>query len=121
MSRRIAIRTKSAVRFYDLASTDRPLTVISGKIYRSDEGFMVYDLATGNQFALYDLDGVVPYAVQNPPSQDETMDLIDIARGNKNAANKVGSGLLKKILKNLPLILIGGVVLWYVATKLMGA
>lgn len=117
MTRRMAIRTKSTVKFYDMAGTDRPLSVIENKIYRSDESFMIYDITTGDQFALYDLDGVIPYAVEDPPSQDETMTYIDIMRGNKKATASPLGKIGPFLRKNFPAIIIGLVIVVVLANN----
>lgn len=105
------------VKFYEMAGTDRPLSVIENKIYRSDEVFMVYDISSGDQFALYDLDGVIPYSVSDPPSQDETMTYIDIMRGNKKATSSPIGKILPFIRKNFASIIIGLVIVVVLANN----
>jgi len=121
MTRRIAIKTKSAVRFYDLPRTDRPLTIVEERLYRTDEKFMVSDKTKAQQFALYDLDGIYPYCVDafDNPSPDDTMAYIDVTRGNKHTVNKVGGRMMKMIRENMVVILVVGILGYYIVSKLV--
>ena len=119
MTRRIAIKTKSAVKFYELSRLDRPLTIVERRLYRTDEKLMVSNKSNHDEFVLYDLEGLYPYCVPalENPSPDDTMAYIDVTRGNKNNVNKVGSGLSRTIRKNLVPILIVCVIGYWILTK----
>lgn len=121
MTRRIAIKTKSAVRFFELPRTDRPLTIVEERLYRTDEKFMVSNINRSDEFALYDLDDIYPYCVDafDNPSPDDTMAYIDVTRGNKHTVNRVGSNLMKKLRENMIVILVVGILGYYVISKLV--
>lgn len=87
--RRIAIVSKSHVRFYEIKSEDRPLTLVGRQLYRTDNNYMLKNRAAADEFALYDFDGVTPYGVEDPPSPDETMAYIDVARSSSAKTSKV--------------------------------
>lgn len=88
--RRIAILTESSVTFYELNNHDRPLTLVGGQmLYRTDSQYMLRNRSAPEEMVVYDLDGIVPLGVEDPPSPDETMAYIDIARGSGKKLAKV--------------------------------
>lgn len=121
MTRRIAIKTKSAVRFFELPRTDRPLTIVEERLYRSDEKFMVSNNSKSDEFVLYDLDDIYPYCVTSfdNPSPDDTMAYIDVTRGNKHTVNKVGGHFMKLLRDNMIVILVVGILGYYIISKLV--
>lgn len=121
MTRRIAIKTKSAIKFYELTNTERPLTIVENRLYRTDERFMVSNATQPDEFVLYDLDSPYMYCVPGLeiPTPDDTMMLIDVARGNKRMVNKVGRNWGKTIRKNFGVILLAVIVGYWMITKLL--
>lgn len=87
--RRIAIASNSHVRFYEIKSEDRPLTLVNRQLYRTDKEFMLKNRSAADEFVLYDFDGVTPYGIEDPPSPNETMAYIDIAKSSSGKTSKV--------------------------------
>lgn len=86
MSRFLAIKTKTSVKFFEMGSSVRPLTVVNNRLYRTDEFLMCANKTGGDEFVLYDLDGTQPYGLKEYLNPDETMALIDVARSNNKKA-----------------------------------
>lgn len=117
MTRRIAILTKTGVKFYDLKSNERPLTIIGQRIYRTDEKFMIANATRPDEFCLYDLDSTYPYCVQEPPAPDETMAYIDIVKASGKKAGRVSNWPKWLNQRAIVILLLVAVVGYYVLTK----
>lgn len=98
MTRDIYIRTKSYVRRYPLGKNVRPLTIVTKRLFRTDDALMVSDTASDHQFVMYDIDQTQPYfygmgkqtmpQITNP---DLTMAYIDAAKqGARSSVSRIG-------------------------------
>lgn len=115
MTRRIAIRTKTEVRFYDLKSNERPATLVGKMLYRTDEAFMLPSRTENEEFCLYDHNGIYPYAVQDPPAPDETMAYIDIIKSAEKKLGKVSTWPKWLNWNTMVYAILGAVVVYYLA------
>lgn len=90
MTRDIYLRTKTRVRRYTLGKNGRPLTIVCGGLYRTDEKYMTPSDSEDHEFVMYPKDGTQPYWATEVIDPDLTMAYIDIAKQtSKNAANKI--------------------------------
>lgn len=120
MSRRIAIRTKSEVRFYDIKTMDRPVTIIGQHLYRTDEEFMIASNTEPAEFCLYDIDSPYPYCSEVPPATDETMAYLDIIKASSNNKIRKAGGWPKWLTWNTMVFgLLGVVVVYYIFTRVI--
>ncbi len=85
--RKIAIKTATECRFYELPSDEKPLTIVQEKLYRTDEKLMLWT-DDGTEFCLYNLDGIIPLGIENPPDPDKTMAYCDVERTKTKVASK---------------------------------
>ena len=116
MTRRIAIRTKTGVRFYDLNSTERPFTIIGQRLYRTDEEFMLASTTEADEFCMYDLDSTYPYCV-DPPAPDETMAYLDIVKSSGKKLNRLHSWPKWLNWNTMVYAILGCVVVYYIVTR----
>lgn len=86
--RKIAIKTNTECRFYEIPSDDKPLTIVQEKLYRTDTDYMLARLDDGSEFCLYNLNGIVPLGIENPPDPDKTMAYCDVERTKSKVASK---------------------------------
>lgn len=100
MTRDLLIRTKTSVRRYPLGKNVRPLTIVTKRLFRTDERYMVASTVDANEFVMYQLDGTQPYYAPEVVSPDETMAMCDIAKtGGKdvtvlNSINSINPSLI---------------------------
>lgn len=86
--RKIAIKTNTECRFYDIPSDDKPLTIVQEMLYRTDDSYMLSKIDDGSEFCLYNLNGIVPLGIENPPDPDKTMAYCDVERTKSKVASK---------------------------------
>ena len=113
MTRRIAIKTKTGITFYDLNSNDRPLTIVGQRLYRTDEKYMLASCTDAEEFCLYDLDSTYPYCIE-PPAPDETMAYIDVVKASGKKAGKTNNWRKWLTQRNIVYLLLGCVVIYYI-------
>lgn len=107
MPRYLVLKTKTKVRFFELGSLVRPLTVVNNRLYRTDEFLMIANKSGGDEFVMYDLDGTQPYGASDYLNPDETMALIDVARSNnKKAVSRLSWLTNLNMAKLTPIIVI---------------
>lgn len=89
MTRDLYIRTKTEVRRYPLGKNVRPLTIVTKRLFRTDERYMIASKDSDHEWVMYDLDGTQPYYAPEIVSPDETMALCDIAKSGGKAVTKL--------------------------------
>lgn len=119
MTRRIAIRTKTSVRFYDINSSERPITIIGQRLYRTDEKYMLANATRPEEFCMYDLDSTYPYSV-DPCAPDETMAYLDIIKASGKKIKRISSWPKWLNWNTMVYALLGAVVVYYIVTRLLG-
>lgn len=118
MTRRIAIRTKTGVRFYDLKNDGKPIAIIGERLYRTDEKYMLASTTEPDEFCMYDLDSTYPYGV-DPCAPDETMAYLDIIKASGNKVGKVHSWPKWLNWNTMVYGILGMVVIYYVLTRVV--
>ena len=64
------------------------MTLVQEGLYRTDSRYLLRDRSAPGELCIYDLGGIIPYGIENPPDPDETMCLIDVS-GRKKVASKL--------------------------------
>jgi len=117
MTRDIYLRTKTEVRRYTLGKNGRPLTIVDGGLYRTDEKYMHASDSDDHEFVMYPRDGTQPYWQDSVIDPDETMAYTDIAKqaSKKGAVNKLN--WLNGVNPNWIIYgIVGGIIIFAVLT-----
>jgi hypothetical protein len=95
MGTRLAIRTKTSVRFYDIKDSSKTLTLIKGRLYDTHQELGVKDKNSNESVILYDVDATQPYGTARPINNDLTFRRIDLAKAHGGKQFNVFGSLSK--------------------------
>lgn len=88
MTRYIATLTREKAVFRKISKMNKALTIVGGRLYRTDDALCVKDAEKTDCFVLYDLDEQQPYGHGEWLDPDYTKALIDSLKLSKGRIDK---------------------------------
>jgi len=109
MTKKLGIMTKSAIFFYSVRKTLKPIVEINNRIYRIDDELFLSQTDGPNSLLFYRMDSTQPLGPGEFLDPDETKLYIDSMKRSKKKPSKMTDGL--SINKFLPVIVLVAIVM----------